>query len=236
MKDASRSSRRNWASGFRNRFCANCKSRRKVSRYEAIVCGLAFRWDIRRVVKKACSKAGKSLTSGIQALPSLFQPFSGCSQQFRRARQIPIGVGDVCVPEIGGQDRQTPFGVLAFSVPAQQDLDRETVPKIMQARAATGSERTQSNLPGEDIKSAADLAFVQPVSILVHEEVRSWACTKAAVPAARIIAEDLTGRGMQRYQTGLPKLGISNSEDAFGPVQILGAEVQRFTEPETCDR
>src|SRR5215831_12493792 len=108
MKDASRSSKRNWPIGFRNLFWANCRSRRKVSRYEAIVCGLALRWDIRRVVKKACSKAGKSLTSGIQALPSLFQPLSGCSQQFRRARQIPIRVGDVCVTEKGGQDRQTP--------------------------------------------------------------------------------------------------------------------------------
>ena len=81
-----------------------------------------------------------------------------------------------------------------------------------------------------------NLAFVQPVAILIHEEVRLCSRAKATVPPFRVISQNLTGRGMERYQPGLAKLGSPNGEDAFGPVQILGTEVQRFTEPESCDR
>src|SRR5450631_185535 len=127
MKGASRSSKLNWDGAFRNRFCANCSRSRKVSRYEAIVCGLALRWVMRRVVKKDCNKAGKSAASDIQALPPLFQSLAGRSQQFRRSGQIPIRVGDVRVPEIGGQDRQPTFGVFAIPVPIEQCLNCKTV-------------------------------------------------------------------------------------------------------------
>jgi hypothetical protein len=38
---------------------------------------------------------------------------------------------------------------------------------------------------------------------------------------------------MQRNQTGLSELGPSNRENAFGPIHILGSEVERLTQPQT---
>ena len=108
--------------------------------------------------------------------------------------------------------------------------------KIVQARATTGIHSTQSNLSGQDVEHPVDLAFVQSVAILIHEKVRLCSRSKATVPPFRVIRQDITGRGMQRYQTGLAKLGSPNGDDAFGPVQILGTEIQRFTEPESSDR
>ena len=108
--------------------------------------------------------------------------------------------------------------------------------KIVQARAATAPRSTQSNLSRQDVEHPVDLAFVQPVAILIHEEVRLCSRAKATVPPFGVIVQHLTGRGMQRYQTGFAKLGSPNGEDAFGPVQILGMEIHRFTEPEACDR
>jgi hypothetical protein len=81
-----------------------------------------------------------------------------------------------------------------------------------------------------------DLAFVQSVAILIHEKVRLCSRAKATVPPFRVVSQDLTGRAMQRYQTRLAKLGSPNGEDALRPVQVLGPEIQRFTEPEACDR
>jgi hypothetical protein len=81
-----------------------------------------------------------------------------------------------------------------------------------------------------------DFAFVQAVTILIHEEVRLCARTKATVPAFRVIIQNLTRRGMQWYQTGLAKLASTNCEQAFGPVHIRGAKVQCFTEPKARDR
>ena len=101
----------------------------------------------------------------------------------------------------------------------------KSVTKIVQARAATASHGTQSNLSRQPVEHPVDLAFVQPVAILIHEEVRLCSRAKATVPPFGVIGQDLTGRGMQRYQTGLAKLGSPNGEDAFGPVQILGMEI-----------
>jgi hypothetical protein len=110
------------------------------------------------------------------------------------------------------------------------------VTKIVKARTATAPRRTQSNLSRQDVEHPVDLAFVQPVAILIHEKVRLCSRAKATVPPFGVIGQHLTGRGMQRYQTGFAKLGSPNGEDASAPVQILGMEIHRFTEPEACDR
>src|ERR1019366_3309549 len=113
-----------------------------------MVWGLTFRCVIKRVVKNDCSKAGRLAGSRIQALPSFLQPLGGCAQQFGSAGQIPIGVGNMGMPEIGGQEGQAPLRVFAVAIPAQQSLDRKSVTKIVQARATAGIHSTQSNLSG----------------------------------------------------------------------------------------
>jgi len=99
------------------------------------------------------------------------------------------------------------------------------MPKIVQARATTGTHRTQSNLSGEDVESPVDLAFVQPVAVLVYQEISLSAHAEAFIPALGVVGQDLTRRGMHRNQTGLSKLGPANREDAFGPIHIPGSEV-----------
>ena len=108
--------------------------------------------------------------------------------------------------------------------------------KIVQARAATTPRSTQSNVSRKYIERTMNLAFVQPVAILIHEKVRLYSRTKTTVPPFGVIGQNLTGRGMQRYQTGLAKLGSPNGEDASGPVQILDMEIHRFTQPKAGDR
>ena len=97
------------------------------------------------------------------------------------------------VAEVGRQDWQTSLRVLAVAVPAQQRLDRESVPKIVQARSAAVVLTTQPNLPGQSVKRPVYLTFVQTVTVLAYQERTFGARTKAAVSAFRIISENLTG-------------------------------------------
>ena len=41
---------------------------------------------------------------------------------------------------------------------------------------------------------------------------------------------------MQRYQTGLSKLGPSNGENAFGPIYVPDSKVERLTQSQARDR
>src|SRR5450759_4044724 len=106
----------------------------------------------------------------MQGIPSFLQPLGGCSQQFGSAGQIPIGVGNMGMPEIGGQDGQTPLGILTVAIPEQQRLDRKSVSKIVQARATAGIHSTQSNLSGQDVERPVDLAFVEWVAVQIYQE------------------------------------------------------------------
>ena len=80
-----------------------------------------------------------------------------------------------------------------------------------------------------------DLAFVQPVAVLVYQEMSLGSRAKALGPGVSRNRPGPYKSRMQRYQTGLSKLGPSNRENAFGPIHIPGSEVQRFTEPQARD-
>src|SRR5689334_15403349 len=97
------------------------------------------------------------------------------------------------MPEIGGQDGQTSLGVLTTAIPAQQRLDGKTVSKVVQTRAAAGIHSTQPNLSRQHIERPMHLAFVQSVAVFVYQEMSFASRTKAAVPAFRIIGQDLAG-------------------------------------------
>src|SRR5258708_22096715 len=52
-----------------------------------------------------------------------------------------------------------------------------------------------------------------PYTTLFRSRKYPSARAKALVPAFRVVGQDLTSRGMQRYQPGLSELGSSNRED-----------------------
>ena len=87
--------------------------------------------------------------------------------------------------QIGGQDRQTPLRIVTTAIPAQQRLNCKTVTKVMQAGPPARIRTAQSNLPGEDVERAVNLALVQTVAVLVYEERPVSSGAKAVVPTLR---------------------------------------------------
>ena len=90
------------------------------------------------------------------------------------------------------QRRREERVTLAGKILAHEGLDRKTMAKVMQAWTATGIHGTQSNLPGQGVEGPVNLAFVQPVVVLVYEEMALGARTKATVPAFHVVGQDLT--------------------------------------------
>jgi len=64
-----------------------------------------------------------------------FEPSCSQGEEFRRRGEIPIGIADVCMTEIGGQLRQALLDVGAAAVPMEQGPDGEAVAQIMDPRA-----------------------------------------------------------------------------------------------------
>src|SRR5215469_6346807 len=84
MKGASRSSIRSWEGILSSRSLANCRSRRKQSRYPAMVCGLACRWRSKRSVKKAWRREEK-LAEVMAASPA-----QSAGRQLVEGAQVPL--------------------------------------------------------------------------------------------------------------------------------------------------
>jgi hypothetical protein len=57
-----------------------------------------------------------------RVVPSFLQSLGGRPQQFGSAGQIPIGVGNVGMPEIGRQDWQAPLGILTIPIPGSHHM------------------------------------------------------------------------------------------------------------------
>jgi hypothetical protein len=140
------------------------------------------------------------------------------------------------MPEIGRQDGQAPLGVFPVAIPAQQSLNRKSVTKIVQARATAGLDRAQPSLAGQNVERPMHFSFVQPVAVLVHQEISFGSRREAAIPASRIVGQDLPSRGMQRNQAGLSELGPANRENAFAPIDVRDSEMESLTQSQARDR
>jgi hypothetical protein len=64
--------------------------------------------------------------------------------EFGTGRQIPVGVANAAVPEIGGQSGQEPFDILAGPVPAHQRLDGEPMAEIVKTRTGMVAQAPQA--------------------------------------------------------------------------------------------
>jgi len=75
--------------------------------------------------------------------------FGGKLEEFRNGLDIPVGVTDIDVAQIGGKLRQLPPHVEACSVPLNKPTSREAVTKILKPRSTTHTS-TLSGYPQAD--------------------------------------------------------------------------------------
>src|ERR1019366_5293213 len=95
-------------------------------------------------VKKACTSAAKLsgacvadlLMAVLPRIGEALEALADQAHQLRHAGEVPIGVGDLGVAEVGRQRQHALADVLPLLVPEHQPPDGEGMPKIMDARRA----------------------------------------------------------------------------------------------------
>src|SRR5574343_792231 len=93
------------------------------------------------------------------------------SHQLRVGAEVPVGVLDAGVTEIGRQFRQTPLDILAVAIPLQQGSDCESMPQIVQSRALRIPRNEKPGLLQQLVESAVDATRDQRRSPSGHEKV-----------------------------------------------------------------
>ena len=84
-----------------------------------------------------------------------FEPLRSQGEELGCRGQIPIGIAEVCMTEIGGQLWQALLDVVAAAVPMEQGLDGKAVAQIMRPWAVMIFRRPQADLVREFDEGAA---------------------------------------------------------------------------------
>jgi hypothetical protein len=103
--------------------------------------------------------------------PASLQTLNGQPHQLWTGRQIPIRIGYVDVPEIGGKNGKTSLDIFATAIPLNQRLHSKSMPKIVQARSLASGFATQTCLSRQHIECPPDFRTVQSVSSLRDEKI-----------------------------------------------------------------
>jgi hypothetical protein len=89
-------------------------------------------------------------------LPSVVQPLARPLHQLRALGQIPIGITDVGMPKIGGENGKPTLHVLSGTIPTNHGLNGKSVTKIVKAWTAIGRSMPQAGPSGEFIKCSSN--------------------------------------------------------------------------------
>lgn len=93
--------------------------------------------------------------------------------------------------QIGRQHRQPSLDILARAVPAQQRLDREAVPKVVQARTVAGGRAAQSDLARQAIERSMHITDVEMMTATGDEECRGCMACEKGFAVGAVLLQDL---------------------------------------------
>jgi len=133
-----------------------------------------------------------------------FEPLRRQGEEFGGRGQIPIGIADVCMTEIGGQLWQALLDVVAAAVPMEQGPDGEAVAQIMRPWAVMILRRPQADLVGQDDEGAAHTPRREPCPLLGEKKARCRRCGIETVAPLGIAGKPGGGVGCSGSQRDFP--------------------------------
>src|SRR5260370_15772770 len=93
-------------------------------------------------------------------------PAQRVAQQFRRRRQVPVGVGDMGVSEISRERGQMSLDIDTAAMPMEECADSQAMTKIMQTRASRVARAAQADLARQLDERPADAPLRQAAGVL----------------------------------------------------------------------
>ena len=158
-------------------------------------------------------------------------------EEFRNGLDIPVGVTDIDVAEVGRELRQFPPHVETRAIPADEPAGRETVTKILKPRPTTDtpasrwrSQADGTGYCGERTTDARDPPAVWPRSDTRNASVADRRTEVIALLC--IVRKGRTRRILDWDEAGFSELCLANREDTTLKIHIRPIESQSLPWPE----
>src|SRR5215831_1215807 len=145
-----------------------------------MVSGLAFRCFIRYSEKYRSTRDGRSAVCAIALLDMLlllsssinkaFESFAYRVHEVRNRGHIPIGIGNLDVPQIGRQRRQRHLDIDTVPVPCQKAAANKAVAQIVKARKLKALFFDPAQLTAQVLKGPQRLLIGQRGAVIGQKE------------------------------------------------------------------
>src|SRR6516225_1276765 len=124
--------------------------------------------------------------------------------QFRDCGHVPVGIGDLDVPEVGRQRRHHDVNIDAVSMPREETATDEGVPHIVKARQPAARPHPAQST-AQVTKGPDRLLMVEWASVVRQEERWRSGIFHEGVANPGVLLEGLRGGGVKHYD---PREGV----------------------------
>lgn len=155
----------------------------------------------------------------------------GEREKLRDAREVPVRVRHVRVPQEGGEDGQPLFDIDASAIPTEKRRHSKVMSKIVKPRAGVVSQAAESDLPRELNKRPSDHTLGQRPSLVGKEEARRGRLGETVIPKPAIAIKHRYGGRMEWHQARLAELGEADRQERLPQVNVRSIKTNNFPDP-----
>src|SRR5215472_2209194 len=145
-------------------------------------------------------------------------------------RQIPIGVTDMSMAQVGREHRKLTLHILPGAVPPDHRLEGESMAKVMETRAAVDFSLPQTDSAREFVEGPTDRGDFRRAPEIGDQEGVAAAGGKKRMALLCIVTQGVNRGGVQRYQARFLKLGLTDSEDSRLKIDLRLSQGQGFAD------
>ena len=162
------------------------------------------------------------------SLPSLLKASFGEGQKLRHAREIPVRIRHVSVPQEGGEYGQTLFDIDATAISMEECGHSKVMSEIVKPGSGAVSQVAESDLPRELNKRPSDHTLGQRPSLVGEEETRRRYLRETLIPELGVATEHRDGGRMEWYQARLAELGEADRQERLSQVNVRSVKANNF--------
>src|ERR1035438_6669592 len=144
--------------------------------------------------------------------------------------QIPIGVTDMSMAQVGGEQGEPALHILPGAVPLDHRLDGEPMAKVMETRPTVDFSMPQTGPTRELVEGPADRGDFQRAPEIGDEKGLAAAGANERIALLGIVTQDVDRGRMKRDEPRLFELTAPNGENSPLEIDILIPQCQSLAD------
>ena len=161
------------------------------------------------------------------------ESLSGDRHEIRDAGQIPIGIRESCVTDVGRERRHGVVEISAVLMPKLNTATDESVAQVVDAHFAMAASCTPTEVASKLPENPLDRPLEDEAARGGPEQWRVSSGRAMTRPIRQVTLQRRHNGGVQWHVPGLAELRVPNRQDSLVEIQIAAVQMERFRQAQT---